>query len=251
MIGSRRAVRGAVGAAALVLAAGGLAGCGSGQEAETSVQYPHIDGAVADLGSIGLRNVFIDPGPGGIVDAGGDAYIHMTIVNTGQDADTFTGASSPVAASVEAGQLAQAGSSSPSATASPSPSVTTTAEPFQASSGSLRIAPGGRLIFRTPFDQTQAPALRLHGLKQQLRAGQTVQVTFAFGNAGSVAVLVPVTHATGTTETATPVPSPTEASPTMINPPGSATPYPSPSASPAEVHISISPSANVTVAPTG
>jgi copper(I)-binding protein len=81
-----------------------LAGCGAGQITQTSSQVSGVDGASANIGQIAVRGAefpFTGDGKSAVVyRSGGTAPVMMSVVNFGGQPDKLTGASSPVAASV-------------------------------------------------------------------------------------------------------------------------------------------------------
>ena len=209
--------------AGLVVVGGlALAGCGAGQIAQTAQQKPTVDGQMAQIGPIAIRDAALEYPLGGVYERGSDARLRMVVVNTGIAPDTLVSASSPVATDVTISQGASAeatggGTPEPSASASETagPSATSTdtasgtAEPSQSASGTpsagasgsapaptaaptpenarIQIPPNNYVSFRE-----DGPRVLLTGLTQQLRPGQNLRVTLTFENAGSVTMTIAV-----------------------------------------------------------
>ncbi|MCW2543080.1 MAG: hypothetical protein JWM40_632 [Frankiales bacterium] len=153
-------------AAALVLSAAVLSGCGVGLHAQTYTEKGRQDGSNVDLESILVRNLHIEPAPtGSTIPVGSDAVLTGSIVNRGQAADTLTSVTSDAATSV-------------------SLSTTETVPRFGGGSPfPLTIPAGGAL---TDWTAT------LTGLTKDLRAGEYVTVTLSFTNGGQTTLSVPV-----------------------------------------------------------
>jgi copper(I)-binding protein len=203
--------------AGLVVAGGlALAGCGSGQVAQTAVMKPTVDGQMAQLGPIAIRDAALEYPVGGMYERGSDARLRMIVVNSGIDPDTLVSVSSPVASDVtisEGGSAEATGSAtpepspsasetagaSPSDTASPggTPSASASESPSPTPSPTpenvrIQIPPNNYVSFRE-----DGPRVTLTGLSQQLRPGQNLLVTLTFERAGSVTMTIAV----GTPET--------------------------------------------------
>lgn len=213
--GSRRAALLLSGMAAAGLL---LSGCGTGQISETANKEPSVQGANFEArgGEYAIRGLLVEfPGIDGY-EAGDDALLNAVIYNdsrnpvtvtvTTQDARdvliTGTGAAataspsaspteSPSPTPTETGATTEPGSASPTATPSPSESPAAPAgEPAR-----IEIPPLSFVQLNTEGEQ----ALRLIGLRESLRSGQTVMLTFDFGNGVTVdspaPVAVPLTPA--------------------------------------------------------
>ena len=89
---------------AAVLGAVALAGCGSGQIAQTSEQVAAVGGVNGGSGSVLVRDAQIEFGEkiegANVYARGADAPLKMSIVNTGPDGDRLVSATSPAAESV-------------------------------------------------------------------------------------------------------------------------------------------------------
>ena len=215
--------------AGLVVVGGlALAGCGSGQITQTATQKPTVDGQMAQVGRIAIRDAALEYPVGGSYERGSDARLRMVVVNDGVEPDALVSVSSPLATDVtisEAGSVEATGSATPSAseTASPSATPSDTASgtaspsaggtPSESPSGSapsptaaptpenarIQIPPNNYVSFRD-----DGPRVLLTGLTQKLLPGQNLIVTLTFERAGSVTMTIAV----GTPEVQLP-PAPT------------------------------------------
>jgi copper(I)-binding protein len=108
----------------------------------------------------------------------GAAY--MTIQNNGGAADALVGASSPAATTVEVHETVVMGSPAPGASGD---------------SGMMGMQPVKRLEIPAGGSVQLKPGsyhIMLIGLKQDLKAGDTIQITLTFEKAGDVSLSVPV-----------------------------------------------------------
>ena len=215
--------------AGLVVVGGlALAGCGSGQITQTATQKPTVDGQMAQVGRIAIRDAALEYPVGGSYERGSDARLRMVVVNDGVEPDALVSVSSPLATDVtisEAGSVEATGSATPSAseTASPSATPSDTASgtaspsaggtPSESTSGTppsptaaptpenarIQIPPNNYVSFRD-----DGPRVLLTGLTQKLLPGQNLIVTLTFERAGSVTMTIAV----GTPEVQLP-PAPT------------------------------------------
>lgn len=210
--------------AGLVVVGGlALAGCGAGQIAQTAQDMPTVDGQMAQIGPIAIRDAALEYPPGGVYESGTDARLRMVIVNSGVASDSLVSVSSAAATSVtisEGGSAAATGSATPepgasetasasasetptptgtasasgtatpggsaSPSASQSPSASPTASPTP-ENAQIQIPPNGYVSFRE-----DGPRVMLTGLTRQLRPGQNLQVTLTFQRAGSVRMTIAV-----------------------------------------------------------
>ncbi len=141
-----------------------------------------------------------------------EAYLMLTIVNSGSGAESLTGAS-------VAGATVAPGSGT----------------------DSLTIEPRKALQFGDPDLGYDGPALEVSGFSEPPKAGTSVEVTLSFDNHGTVRLAVPVKDiaAAGTTSTAEPVPLSTgqpldTGSPEPGFPPPTVPPTATPTGSPTE-----------------
>ena len=218
--------------AGLVVAGGlALSACASGQVAQTAQMSPTVDGQLAQVGSLAIRNVALDYPAGGVYERGSDARLRMVVVNGGVAPDSLVSVSSPVATDVtiSAGGSAEVtGSATPEPTGSPSESASPTATPSDTASGTATpsASPGGSASPSPTASPTPSPTpenaqiqippnsyvsfredgprIMLTGLTRQLRPGQNLVVTLTFQRAGSVTMTIAV----GTPEAQLP-PAPT------------------------------------------
>ena len=204
--------------AGLVVAGGlALSACASGQVAQTAQMRPTVDGQMAQVGSLAIRNVALDYPVGGVYERGSDARLRMVVVNGGVAPDSLVSVSSPVATDVtiSAGGSAEAtGSATPEPTGSASESASPTATPSDTASGTatpsaspgesasptssptpsptpenaqIQIPPNSYVSFRE-----DGPRIMLTGLTRRLRPGQNLAVTLTFQRAGSVTMTIAV-----------------------------------------------------------
>ena len=215
--------------AGLVVAGGlALSACASGQVAQTAQMSPTVDGQMAQVGSLAIRNVALDYPAGGVYERGSDARLRMVVVNGGVAPDSLVSVSSPVATDVtiSAGGSAEVtGSGTPEPTGSASESASPTATPSDTASGTATpsASPGGSASPSPTASPTPSPTpenaqiqippnsyvsfredgprIMLTGLTRQLRPGQNLAVTLTFQRAGSVTMTIAV----GTPETQLPL----------------------------------------------
>lgn len=152
---SRRPVT-AVLAACLLSAS--LTACGTGLEAQNyKPRTPH-DSTSATVDKLAIRNLAVQPGAEGVLDAGGTALITGVIVNSGTEDDALLSATTDAASSA----VLQAGGTSESV-----------ALPARGSSGT-------------------SWAIALEGLSTALLPGAYIDVTLEFEKASRTTVRVPV-----------------------------------------------------------
>jgi copper(I)-binding protein len=188
-----------------------LAGCGAGQITQTDTQVAAVDGALATVGFIAIRDAQIEFGEAegvNVYSRGGEAPLSLTIANTGADADKLVSVSSPAAASVKisgtpdiaggrvlvvegepegpAEPAAPSGSARPTGSAAATPTSSAAATPSATASANAE-APGAA----TGKREAQ---IVLTGLTDDIRSGLTYPVTFRFERAGEVTVNVPVAN---------------------------------------------------------
>lgn len=93
----RLAASAAVAAAALL-----LAGCGTGQDAQTYQEKAVADATNASVGAIAVRNLAVEgPDQGTLLRQGTDAPMTITLVNEGGQDDALVSATTPAARSVQ------------------------------------------------------------------------------------------------------------------------------------------------------
>lgn len=183
------------GAVAIAMTAAlSLGACAAGQHAQTVEQYSVVDGAMGNVGSIGVRDAGI-AAPKDVAGyaAGDSAQLVLALVNNGTSADQLVSVTSSAAASVV---LATSGSSTPapgSAASSDSASAPpSTASPSRSATGSGPISIPPNTLVRVGAGQPAGGVITMTGLKQPLTPGVTVPVTFAFASAGRITIQLPV-----------------------------------------------------------
>lgn len=154
--GARRTSLLIVGAAAT--AAVTLAGCASGQVAETAEIVPAVQGSSSHAGPIDLHDVGVAPPPDQVYRRGADAELQFVVVNSGIDPDKLVWVTTPAATRVkiDSGPIALAPTTS------------------------VRVGVSG------------GPRVTLTGLTHSLHAGQSFSITFGFRDAGRTTFTVPV-----------------------------------------------------------
>jgi copper(I)-binding protein len=147
-----------------------LAGCGSGQTGSPDLDRARIepDSVDGQVGQLRLLSVAIaSPGARGSMHLAGDsAALLLTIANGGKAEDVLTGASADVAQQV----IFRNGDGPPV------PHL------------QVPVPAGEVAVLR----EVTAPHLELSGLRETLRSGFSVPVTFEFRDAGSVTLKVPI-----------------------------------------------------------
>ena len=143
-----------------------LASCGSAQD--NGQAGNERDGVDAQVGQLRLLRVAVAaPGGRGSLHLAGDsAALLLTIANDGKAPDALIGASAEVARQV----VFRNGD------AAPDPQV------------QVPVPPGGTAA----LSAVTGPHLELSGLRQPLGTGSDIAVTFAFRDAGSMTLTVPV-----------------------------------------------------------
>jgi hypothetical protein len=193
-------------------------GCSAGQVAETAAKVPSVPGASGEVsvdgGSFSVRNATVVYHDGGYK-ADADAPLDLHIFNDTDEAVTVT-VTSPDAKSVTLAAGAK-GTPSPSVSPSASPSPTPSATPSATAtpSGAPTATPSGEptpSAEPTPAAEPPAEPVRLEiaagsfaaltasgqqfvqliGLSEELKAGETVQVVFDFGNGAKLTLAVPI-----------------------------------------------------------
>ena len=147
-----------------------LAGCGSGQAGSSNPDRAGIelDGVDGQVGQLRLLSVaVVSPGGRGSMHMSGDsAALLLTIANNGKAEDALTGTRADLAEQVVL----------LNGDASPVPRV------------DVPVPPGSVAV----LSEVTGPHLGLSGLREPLRSGVSIPVTFEFRDAGSVTLEVPV-----------------------------------------------------------
>jgi copper(I)-binding protein len=147
--------------AALIAAVGTmLAGCQTGQQAETAEQRPTIDGTFAQVGPLALRDVRIEYPEGGTWAQGSNARLQLIVVNEARETDelvevrtdvadevTFSTEGSGGAPGEGSGEgsasptVEPTGTATPTETGTPTPTETGTPTPTASPSGTASPSP--------------------------------------------------------------------------------------------------------------
>jgi copper(I)-binding protein len=206
-----------------------LTGCSAGQIAQTSGMEPAVNGGLGQAGAIAVRDVRLAYPEDGVYARGAQATVLGVIVNSGRSEDQLLAVTSSAGDVVVTGdkdmpagktlvlQAPSGGSSSTSATTTSVPtsssSTTTTSTPSGSSSsstsGSATTTTGtstGTSTTTTGASTTATTttspgeekpiaigkaSIVIKGLREELRSGKTVELTFTF-RSGTVTVTVPV-----------------------------------------------------------
>jgi copper(I)-binding protein len=157
-----------------------LTGCAVGQRAQTANEFSVVDGASANVGSMGVRNagVTAPTDPAGYI-KGASVGLSMTVINNGDSTDALVSVSSPDAA------RATITAPTPTVASSAKPAATGISVP---ANGAVAVGPG-----------TGAAKITLAGLTSRLVPGQLISVTMNFQAAGQVTVQLPVKLVPGQT----------------------------------------------------
>jgi copper(I)-binding protein len=209
----------AIGVSALL----GVVGCGAGQVAQTAEMEPAVNGNMAEVGNLLLRDVVVAfPEDGEAYKAGDDAPLLLTIANIGTEDDELVGVTSPAGKVEITGEAripaqhalqvvlpeenpgASSSSSSKSSESSESSESSASSE-SSVTSGTTQTseeppsgAPSSPSVTVTTTTEATAPdvvgtiSLVITGLTGDLPFGKTVPVTFEFRDAGKVTVSLPV-----------------------------------------------------------
>jgi copper(I)-binding protein len=213
----------AIGVSALL----GVVGCGAGQVAQTAEMEPAVNGNMAQVDKLVLRDVMVAfPDNGEAYAAGEDAPLVLTIANTSGDDDELVGVTSPAGtveivgnaripahsalqvvrpgdnpnapSSSESSSESSAPSSSGSSSTETTGSQTPSSEAGAPSSESSAPVVTTTTTTTTTTTEEQAPdvvgtiSLVITGLTGDLPFGKTVPVTFEFAKAGKVTVSLPI-----------------------------------------------------------
>lgn len=152
----------------LLLSPVALSACSAGQVTQTATQERDKVGAMGQVGDLTIRQVqFLSPGEG-FYERGDDAELRLAVVNTGEEADTLVDVNGEGFGDVEFDNGSTGGSGSSS------------------SADGIEI-PGDTATF-VGEDLT----VTLTDLDEALTAGQSLELTFTFENAGEITLPVPV-----------------------------------------------------------
>lgn len=175
-------------ATAVALVAGGaltLSACGAGQISQTATQVAAVNGNTAELGPLALRNVHVvfPNSEEYSLEPGGDAVLAFTAINDSENTpEKLTGITTDFAGSVSI--AGEAGTADIAPQTSLGAGTSTEDASGQAEADAQN--PGNA---DAPSDLV---LVVLEDLKEGVRPGLTIPVTFSFANAGDVTVSVPV-----------------------------------------------------------
>lgn len=202
---------------ALLLSPIALTACSAGQVAQTATQNRDKVGPEAAVGDITLRQITLAHPQDGLYEEGENAELQMAIVNTSTEADTLVGiegevfdgvlvsgqataspavpgspSAEPVATTAPAapttpGTTPQttAPEATPSPGALPTPTVPAAPSTPTASSEVEIPVPAGSTVF---LGGASGATVELADLSEELTAGQSIEVTLTFEQAGEVTV---------------------------------------------------------------
>jgi hypothetical protein len=169
------------------------AGCATGQDAPTSHEAPVIDGATANVGSMGLHVVLVATPPQKFYAVGGDALMKLVLVNNGHSNDALTSVS---AAAFSATSLYTSGSVAGAQAIVDAQTPSTAPSAAIGSTDAIVVRAGESVAIGQTNDQ---PAVLLRSLTSDgagadkgLFPGESIPVTFTFKDAGAVTFTVPV-----------------------------------------------------------
>lgn len=152
--------------AVLALLPLGAAACGSGLDAQTSLEHASVNGTSANVGTMELRDAYL-VGP-----ASTQSTLYVALYNTGAQTDQLTGVSSPDFTTVT----------------------------FPGTTGQVMVPAVSGAALLTAHTQ----GITVAGITAPLTVGQMVPVTFTFAKAGSVTILLPVEGRNGQAPVASP-----------------------------------------------
>jgi periplasmic copper chaperone A len=143
-----------------------LAGCGAGQDAQTTLTQPSIAGVSADGNGIAVRNAVVPFSAAGYP-AGGEAPIQFAVANNGREPVRLVQLASGAAGAV---------------TLEAAVPVASTAPPPSGGTPQLALAPN-ELVNVT---------LRATGLAEALNGTSAVPLTLTFDNGAALSLVVPM-----------------------------------------------------------
>jgi periplasmic copper chaperone A len=160
-----------------------LGGCAAGQRAQTANEFSVVDGASANVGSMGVRNAGITAptDPAGFT-KGASVTLSMTVINNGNSPDSLLSVSSPAAARAKI--------------TAPTPTVASTGSSASATATGISVPANGAV----PVGPGAGAAkVTLAGLTSGLVPGQLISVTMNFQAAGQITLQLPVKLVPGQT----------------------------------------------------
>jgi copper(I)-binding protein len=153
---------------ALLLSPLAIGACSAGQVTQTATQDRDKSGPQAEAANITLRSVQIEYPTSGRYDAGDDAELRAAIINTSDDADTLVSIESEAFEGVRA----IGGDTNPVSSSSALSSEVEVEIPREEA-----VFLGG-----------DGPTILLENLTEELTAGQSIELTMTFEQAGEVTV---------------------------------------------------------------
>ena len=159
-----RALRAAT-TAVLLVSPLALSACSAGQVTQTATQERDKVGAMGQVGDLTIRQVEFLPPDEGVLEEGDDAELQLAVVNSGEEADTLVEVSGEGFGDVEF-DTGSTGSSSDEGIEIPADSAT--------------------------FIGEDELGITLTDLDEALTAGQYIELTFTFENAGEITLPVTV-----------------------------------------------------------
>jgi copper(I)-binding protein len=177
---------------ALLLSPIALTACSAGQVTQTATQNRDKVGAEAQVGSVTLRQVTLEHPDEGRYEAGDDAALTMAVVNSGNEADTLVGIEGEGFDGVLVSGQASAAPAVPGSPSASAPATggaapgagATTAAPTASSRVDVPV-PGNSTVF---IGGESDLTVELAGLTEELTAGQSIELTLTFQQAGEVTV---------------------------------------------------------------
>lgn len=171
----------AVAAAALLTSA-----CAAGQQAATANEQNTVDGVNADIGSIHIRGMAIDP-PTLYYKKGDSATVKVVLVNTSQTkADLLDSVTSPA---VTTWGTFNTTAEADAVLAANQPGAASSSAPPPTPDRQVLIPAGGRASYGTP---ESTGAMVFVNFTRDVYPGTTIPVTLHFAQAGTITVQVPV-----------------------------------------------------------
>jgi copper(I)-binding protein len=181
---------------ALLLSPIALTACSAGQVTQTATQNRDKVGAEAQVGSVTLRQVTLEHPDEGRYEAGDDAALTMAVINSGNEADTLVGIEGEGFDGVLVSGQASAAPAVPGSPSASAPAAGGTATTTTPAAGATTAAPtaASRVDIPVPGNSTvfiggeSGLTVELADLTEELTAGQSIELTLTFQQAGEVTV---------------------------------------------------------------
>jgi hypothetical protein len=187
-----------------------LAGCGAGQISSTAGMEPAVNGGIGQAGDIAIRDIQLAYPDHGVYEPGQTAVVLGSVVNSGRTEDELLNVTSNAGEVTVEGDrklppgralMAEMANGELSTTTSSSTSTSTSALGTTSSappSGTTGSTTSSNTPSQTPTTTTTSVKPTSIGkltlvlrLGEELRSGQTIQITFTF-RSGSATVTVPI-----------------------------------------------------------